>query len=201
MSKKEVNTLLKDASIYKKHHTGPAEVNRGNHQSQGSGEYHNIRKGTVSTPKEDFPNTYNIAHSILVQEYNNVFSSVNVDLTEVAEIQLAGYDVGDFFSTHKDTLIIGNESFRVITMSINLSDQDEYDGGEMEVYGVHRDDKNIYAVLNKQRGSYVIFPAMMYHQAKKVIRGHRDALVVWIHANETTLNKIRTELEGVYYNG
>ena len=86
------------------------------------------------------------------------------------------YHEGGFFTKHVD----GPE--RAYTIIIQLSEEDEYTGGDLVV---------LNQVIGKAKGNTVIFGTQVPHELKKVTSGTRNALVIWIDKSST--------LEGVEY--
>jgi PKHD-type hydroxylase len=84
------------------------------------------------------------------------------------------YEPGGHFDWHTD-LGSGPMSTRKISISIQLSDSDAYDGGDLEFCP--------HGVIPEFRGAgtAVAFPAYIAHRVLPVTRGARHALVAWIH--------------------
>lgn len=184
LTQKEVNILLKDANIYKNDRTD-AKVT-----SKGGSINLSIRNSTVFFPKADkYPRTFRILRSMIISEYSSLCNYL--DLTQLAEIQYARYETGNFFSKHRDTIYRGDAFKRAITCSINLTNNDDYVGGELTVYD---DNDNEIASIGKEIGSFIIFPAFFLHEAKIVTSGIREAIVTWIHANESQFDRFKTNV-------
>ena len=60
-------------------------------------------------------------------------------------------------------------------MSIQLSDSDDYEGGDLEL--MFREEP---VKLDRTRGTLVAFPSFMLHRVTPVTRGTRWSLVAWI---------------------
>ena len=71
-------------------------------------------------------------------------------------------------------------------MSINLSEENNYTGGELKVFHELKEIE-----LTKQIGSYISFPSFLYHKAFPIISGVREALVVWIKADDSSIKQLR----------
>lgn len=86
-------------------------------------------------------------------------------------IQLMQYAVGSFYDWHADS---GNLQFsrRKLSFSVQLSDADDYDGGELVFFN--------NGVAPKKKGTLIIFPSYLYHQVTSVTLGTRRALVGWV---------------------
>jgi predicted 2-oxoglutarate/Fe(II)-dependent dioxygenase YbiX len=63
---------------------------------------------------------------------------------------------------------------RKLTMIIQLSAPDDYEGGRLQVFGIEIED------LPRERGTILAFPSLVYHQITPVTRGLRRALVAWV---------------------
>ena len=92
----------------------------------------------------------------------------------VDEIQFARYGVGDSFGWHLDTGG-GQTSTRKLSMSVQLSDDGEYAGGDLEVCACPQLDPR------RRRGTIIVFPSFLAHQVTPVTRGARCSLVAWAH--------------------
>jgi PKHD-type hydroxylase len=69
----------------------------------------------------------------------------------------------------------GQFGCRKLSLSVQLSDPDDYEGGELELwYGGEP------TVIDKQRGMTVWFPSWAMHRVKPVTKGVRRSLVCWI---------------------
>ena len=67
-------------------------------------------------------------------------------------------------------------STRKLSMSIQLTDSDEYEGGDLE-FMLHR---NIIKAPRK-KGTLILFPSYIMHRVIPVTKGTRQSLVFWIH--------------------
>ncbi len=103
---------------------------------------------------------------------------------------------GDFYTWHTDAgpIYYGNGLHRKLSMTIQLSDQDDYEGGLFQwLEPNHQFDRmngtnpqvnmqNAIQTLSfsaKGKGSVVVFPSFLYHQVTPVLRGTRKSLVCW----------------------
>lgn len=78
------------------------------------------------------------------------------------------------FDWHNDYSHEQDESPRKLTVIIQLSDADEYEGGQLEVFGA------IPSVLPRARGSIVCMPSFVPHRVTAVTAGVRRVIVAWI---------------------
>ena len=68
---------------------------------------------------------------------------------------------------------------RKLSISIQLTDPKEYEGGELILY---EDEKGIE--MKKEQGTLVIFPSFILHEVKPVTKGERNSLVAWVTGNQ-----------------
>ncbi|HZF30966.1 MAG TPA: 2OG-Fe(II) oxygenase [Gammaproteobacteria bacterium] len=108
------------------------------------------------------------------QECNRLFFCVAVAGVE-ANVQLARYDSANrgFYDWHTD--FAGVRPLRKLSISIQLSNPEDYEGGDLELlYGTepHK--------MDRSRGTFIVFPSFMLHRVTPVTRGVRWSLVSWI---------------------
>lgn len=88
-------------------------------------------------------------------------------------LQVAEYrPPGGHYTWHND-LGAGIFSARKLSMSVQLSDADEYEGGELE-FMVSSEP------APKSIGSLIVFPSYLQHRVKPVTSGLRRSLVAWV---------------------
>jgi len=108
------------------------------------------------------------------QECNRLFFCVDIAGVE-PNVQLARYDSASsgFYDWHTD--FAGIRPLRKISISIQLSRAEDYDGGDLELmYGIQPQQ------LDRTRGTLIAFPSFMLHRVTPVTRGTRWSLVAWI---------------------
>jgi PKHD-type hydroxylase len=108
------------------------------------------------------------------QECNRQFFCVDLAGVE-ANIQLARYDSSDqgFYDWHTD--FAGIRPLRKISVSIQLSRAEDYEGGDLELlYGTEPQ------AMDKARGAFIAFPSFLLHRVTPVTCGTRWSLVAWI---------------------
>jgi predicted 2-oxoglutarate/Fe(II)-dependent dioxygenase YbiX len=117
--------------------------------------------------------------AFIYERLREVVRSVNelyqVAISGFAEpLHYVEYDVGGRFEWHTD-LGNGPMSTRKISLSVQLSDDDEYAGGDLEFcpHGAIDEFRGI--------GNVIAFPAYIAHRVTPVASGRRHALVAWIH--------------------
>jgi PKHD-type hydroxylase len=70
-----------------------------------------------------------------------------------------------------------NIPVRKLSISIQLTDPEEYEGGELKLYD--GDDKDAI-VMDKTQGTLIIFPSYVLHEVMPVTKGTRNSLVTWV---------------------
>lgn len=63
---------------------------------------------------------------------------------------------------------------RKITFSIQLSDPEDYEGGNLRLYAGKEPE-----ILPDSRGTMIMFPSFILHEVVPIVRGKRWALVCW----------------------
>jgi PKHD-type hydroxylase len=87
-------------------------------------------------------------------------------------LQVATYSVDDHYDWHID-LGPGKNSTRKLSLSLQLSDSSEYEGGDLEFM-------NVGQMTSREIGTLITFPAFLMHRVTPVTRGTRKSLVAWI---------------------
>ena len=64
---------------------------------------------------------------------------------------------------------------RKLSISIQLTDPKEYEGGELYLYD---DDKG--TLMDKKQGTLILFPSYILHEVTPVTKGERNSLVSWV---------------------
>jgi len=64
---------------------------------------------------------------------------------------------------------------RKLSLSIQLTDPKDYEGGELFLY---EDKKGLE--MSKEQGTLVLFPSFILHEVKPVTKGERNSLVSWV---------------------
>lgn len=89
-------------------------------------------------------------------------------------LQVAEYGPGGFFSWHKDHGA-GSHSIRKLSITIQLSDPDDYEGGDMELLAGPE-----IVTAPRRLGTAVVFPSFVMHRVMPVVSGVRRSIVSWI---------------------
>ena len=95
----------------------------------------------------------------------------------VEDVKYLVYRESDHFSQWHIDVGEDYSSRRKISMSIELCDSSEYEGGDMQIFPT---DKGHEAGPSRRAGNALVFPSYRYHRVTPVTRGTRHVLVNWI---------------------
>jgi hypothetical protein len=87
------------------------------------------------------------------------------------------YEKGQEFKKHRDSGVHENIKKRYKTLIIQLSNFDDYDGGELVVWDNNDETETI---CDKDIGNMILFPSKLLHQAKPVTSGTRYAMTFFL---------------------
>ena len=68
-----------------------------------------------------------------------------------------------------------NGLVRKLSLSVQLTEPKEYEGGELFLYEGKNGDE-----MNKEQGTLILFPSYVLHEVKPVTKGERNSLVSWV---------------------
>lgn len=110
----------------------------------------------------------------LVRDINATF--YGFDLGGLAEpLQYTVYEPGGHYGWHMD-MGPGTVAPRKLSLTVQLSDPQSYEGGEFEVRMGAKD-----LAMPKGIGTVLAFPSFVLHRVTQITRGTRRSLVVWAH--------------------
>jgi PKHD-type hydroxylase len=135
------------------------------------------RKSTISL----FPPEQRYAW--IMQRIGKVASDANqkawrFDIARSEALQFSAYGAGQYYDWHIDLGARGALALRKISVSVQLNDGADYDGGDLEV-SLGTTDKR----ATRKKGAVVLFPSYMRHRVLPVTRGMRYSLVAWLGGN------------------
>jgi PKHD-type hydroxylase len=90
------------------------------------------------------------------------------------ELELTRYSEGDFFDWHMD-FGPGDISARKLSITVQLSDPDDYEGGDLEFMINHK-----YVKAPRDKGTIVVFPSFVQHRVTPITKGVRQSIVGWV---------------------
>ena len=101
------------------------------------------------------------------------------DIRDVFDLQYSEYDSSykGHYDWHVDCSADGMPNHwyeRKLSMSLQLSGPDDYEGGLLEIRNVEIDDQW------REKGTVIIFPSHKLHRVTPVTSGKRKALVSWM---------------------
>jgi hypothetical protein len=116
-------------------------------------------------------------------------------------VQYTVYEKGDYYGWHTDTdlsashiprsavfvndgdqvksdncIKLQTETTRKLSISVQLSDPEEYEGGQLQFLGSNG--STFFAP--KQKGTVIIFDSRISHRVRRVTKGVRKSLVGWV---------------------
>ncbi|TNE44947.1 MAG: 2OG-Fe(II) oxygenase [Deltaproteobacteria bacterium] len=133
-----------------------------------------IRKSSVisiaDVPEHDWIYNRLVELSIVTNNKHYLFDLLGLH----QELQLTRYGVGDFFDWHLD-FGAGEISARKLSMTVQLSDPDEYEGGDLQFMVNHR-----VVCAPRDKGTAIIFPSFIQHRVTPITKGERQSIVGWV---------------------
>ena len=123
-------------------------------------------------PFKEMPEMYKDIEKTMLQANNNHFGFEGMQLTEPG--QFTHYPTGGFYEWHMDNDVLGKHQppVRKISMTLLLSPEHEFEGGELEFMN-----KGKRAKL--KQGQAIFFASWLQHRVKPVTKGERKSLVMW----------------------
>ena len=144
-------------------------------RAQKDGRYDtNKRITTISwIPFKAMPDMYKIIEKTMKQVNGNHFGYEGMTITEPA--QFTEYPKGGFYDWHMDAEVNCQYEppVRKISMTILLSPQDEFEGGDLEFMSEGNKPEQLV------QGQAIFFCSLIRHRVAKVKKGIRRSLVMW----------------------
>ena len=156
-------------------HQQKAEEAKVGHKDGKQGAYDTKKRITTISwiPFKALPDMYRIIEKTMKQVNGNHFGYEGMTLTEPA--QFTEYPKGGFYDWHMDADVHGRYEppVRKISMTILLSNQSEFEGGDLEFMAEGNKPPQLI------QGQAIYFCSMLRHRVSKVKRGVRRSLVMW----------------------
>ena len=114
--------------------------------------------------------------AFIVRQLNGQF--FNFDISGfIEDFQYTTYygDKKGHYDWHIDMGNKSSTSPRKLSLVMQLSDPDEYEGGELQLMN-----SATPITVEKKKGFIVVFPSYMLHKVTPVTAGTRESLVIWI---------------------
>jgi PKHD-type hydroxylase len=107
--------------------------------------------------------------------YANRECNWNFEATLTEQVQLAQYSKGNYYGWHIDTFFLSNTPVdRKLSIIILLNDPSEFEGGQLQIENSGVDHVPL------EKGSIVVFPSYLPHQATEVTKGTRYSGALWV---------------------
>jgi PKHD-type hydroxylase len=124
-----------------------------------------------------FSNLFTDLWKMALRANNDFF---NIHLSKLDFVQFAEYDSSykGEYKAHHDVFWLNDDSFyhRKLTCVIQLSDPNDYEGGDLELI-----DTSTYPEQEdmRQQGTVIFFPSFFMHRANPVLKGTRYSVTAW----------------------
>jgi PKHD-type hydroxylase len=156
-------------------HQQKAEEAKVGHKDGKQGAYDTKKRITTISwiPFKAMPEMYKIIEQSMLQANRNHFGYEGMTITEPG--QFTEYPKGGFYDWHMDADITGRYEppVRKISMTILLSNQSEFEGGNLEFMAEGNRPPSLI------QGQAIFFNSMLRHRVAKVKKGIRRSLVMW----------------------
>ena len=118
------------------------------------------------------------ANRWIFERIKEVVNEVNRECYKVrtagfASLQILEYPINGFYDWHVD-LGKGVNSTRKLSIIVQLSKPEEYEGGQL-IFGLRDND------LPVSQGTMILFPSYLMHKVTPVKSGKRFSLATWMH--------------------
>lgn len=135
------------------------------------------KTGFIEASNGEHTDLWNYASSRLWNFTNEANrTSFGFDVSYLSYIQYTVYEPpGDHYDWHIDTFVDTPNAYqRKLSMTVQLSNEWEYEGGDFELKHAGLEEFN-----TKSKGTILIFPSFLLHRVKPVTKGNRKTLVAW----------------------
>ena len=137
-----------------------------------------VRKSKISWlfPMDDIEWVFRRVTDITLNLNERFF---NFDIFGLNEgFQFTNYKApSDTYGKHVDRGF--NDVVRKLSISIQLTNPKEYEGGELYLY-----DEDKGTLMDKKQGTLILFPSYVVHEVMPVTKGERNSLVTWVTGNQ-----------------
>jgi PKHD-type hydroxylase len=134
------------------------------------------RRSPISWIRTDIPENRWIFERITSSIISTNKQFFNYDLTDIQSLQFTCYDGKEkgFYEKHID-MMYNSTGTRKLSLSIQLSDSSDYEGGDLLLHYKNNPDKAM-----RNQGTATFFPSWMLHEVTPVTKGKRYSLVAWV---------------------
>ena len=156
-------------------HQQKAEEAKVGHKDKAGGNYDTKKRITTISwiPFKAMPEMYKFIERTMKQVNGNHFGYEGMQITEPA--QFTEYPKGGFYDWHMDAEVNCRYEppVRKISMTILLSNQSEFEGGDLEFMTEGNKPPQLL------QGQAIFFCSLIRHRVNKVKKGIRRSLVMW----------------------
>ena len=138
-----------------------------------------IRSSSIKwiPPNEQWAWLYEKLMNMIIEANDAIWHFDLHNLTDYIQYTEYYAEKGGHYNWHQD-MGPGEMSKRKISITVQLSDHDEYEGGDLEYFKGGDPEKADKAPRGK--GVVFIFPSYMMHRVTKVTKGTRRSFVLWV---------------------
>jgi len=118
----------------------------------------------------------------IFERLTNIIKAVNdrlfqFDLVEIQSLQFTCYDGAEkgAYVKHIDQMLDSTGFPRKLSVSIQLSNEKDYKGGDLLLHEAAKPTKTF-----RNRGTAIFFPSYVLHEVTPVTKGIRYSLVIWV---------------------
>ena len=129
---------------------------------------------------DETSNLFNFLTDIFKQ-VNSLYYNFNIE-GSYDSIQYTEYhhSIQGKYDWHMDSGFSMGYPNRKLSLTIQLSDPTEYEGGDVEVWYPDPNKGNLIEKLPREKGKVIIFPSYLWHRVTPVTKGVRKSLVWWV---------------------
>ena len=105
----------------------------------------------------------------------------NYDIDSIDTLRFLKYGIGGTYNWHTD---YGRHecSMRKLTAIIQLSDGNDYEGGDFE-FGLTDKEGNGLIKGNRTKGCLIVFPSFLSHRVTPITKGKRYSIITWMEGD------------------
>ena len=105
----------------------------------------------------------------------------NYDIDSIDTLRFLKYGIGGTYNWHTD---YGRHecSMRKLTAIIQLSNSDDYEGGDFE-FGLTDKEGNDLIKGKRSKGCLLVFPSFLSHRVTPIIKGTRYSIITWMEGD------------------
>ena len=105
----------------------------------------------------------------------------NYDVEGIDKLRFLKYGIGGRYEWHTD---YGRHecSMRKLTGIIQLSDSDDYEGGDFE-FGLTDEEGSGLIKGNRNKGCLLVFPSFLSHRVAPLTKGKRYSIITWLEGD------------------